>query len=156
MDINNVDMLVRREIEGLIVAPLIKAFTEEIGKEKTLAVVQKVIADLALKSGKDLAAKLGGNSLEDLMGKVLPLFDKDGSLEYELLENTSNSAALNITRCKYAEMYRKHGLQEFGFHMSCARDSYSFEGFNPEIEFTRTQTIMEDAKFCDFRFKLNN
>ena len=27
-------------------------------------------------------------------------------------------------------------------------------GFNPAIELTRTQTIMEGAPFCDFRFRL--
>ena len=28
------------------------------------------------------------------------------------------------------------------------------EGFNPDIELTRTQTIMQGASHCDFRFKL--
>jgi hypothetical protein len=28
------------------------------------------------------------------------------------------------------------------------------EGFGPEVEFTRTQTIMQGASHCDFRFKL--
>ncbi len=36
----------------------------------------------------------------------------------------------------------------------CARDYALFEGFNPKIKFSRTQTIMEGAKFCDFRFEV--
>jgi hypothetical protein len=27
------------------------------------------------------------------------------------------------------------------------------EGFNPEIELRRTQTIMEGAEHCDFRYR---
>ena len=26
-------------------------------------------------------------------------------------------------------------------------------GFNPELELTRTQTVMEGASHCDFRFR---
>ncbi len=32
------------------------------------------------------------------------------------------------------------------------RDEALIEGFNPEIKLHRTQTIMEGATFCDFRF----
>lgn len=34
-DINSVPILVRREIEALIAAPIMQAFTETIGKEDT-------------------------------------------------------------------------------------------------------------------------
>lgn len=151
-DINDVPMLIRREIEGLIAVPIIKAFIEEFGRERALAVVQKVIADLALQAGENLVDKVGGDSIQHLITKVFPMFGQN-ALEYEVLENTSTSAAANITRCKYAEMYQKHGLEEFGYHISCARDFSLFEGFNPEIKFTRTKTIMEGAEFCDFRFE---
>ncbi len=35
------------------------------------------------------------------------------------------------------------------------RDYTLAQGFNPAIELTRTQTIMEGAPFCDFRFRLS-
>lgn len=154
IEISSVPMLVRREIEGLIVVPFIKAFIEEIGEEKALAVTQKVIAVLALKAGKSLAETVGGNRIQHMLEKVFPCFGSGGALEYKVVEATSTSAAANITRCKYAEMYRKHGIEKFGYQISCARDFYLFEGFNPEIKFTRTQTIMEGADFCDFSFEL--
>jgi len=37
--------------------------------------------------------------------------------------------------------------------LSCIRDFSFITGFNPQIELNRTQTIMEGAKYCDFRFK---
>ncbi len=51
-------------------------------------------------------------------------------------------------------MYRALGLSDLGGSLSCQRDYALAQGFNPAIELTRTQTIMEGAPFCDFRFRL--
>ena len=37
--------------------------------------------------------------------------------------------------------------------LSCQRDFSLAEGFSPEIQLTRTQTLMGGASFCDFRFR---
>ncbi len=150
-DINSVPIIIRREIEALIAAPLIKAFIEKFGREPALEVSQAEIKSLARQAGKLLQMVAGGNSMEHLQ-KALPLFSQAGALEFEVLEATPAKASVNVTRCKYAEMYREHSLEEFGFLLSCGRDFALMEGFNPKIRFTRTQTIMEGAPFCDFRF----
>ncbi len=150
-DINSVPILIRREIEALIAAPLIKAFIGEFGREPALKVTEKVIQALARQAGELLKVVSGGSGMEHLQ-KALPMFSQGGALEFELLEATPAKAAINVTRCKYAEMYREHGLEEFGFLLSCGRDFALMQGFNPKIRFTRTQTIMEGASFCDFRF----
>jgi hypothetical protein len=38
--------------------------------------------------------------------------------------------------------------------LSCNRDSALIEGFNPEVNLTRTQTLMQGASHCDFRYRL--
>jgi hypothetical protein len=154
-DINSVSLLVRREIEALIAAPLIKAYIEAFGSEKALPVAEGVIKDLALEAGKMLKVFVGGNTMEHLQ-KALPLFSMGGAQEFEVVETSEKRAGVNITRCKYAEMYTEHGLEAFGFMLSCARDYALMEGFNPDIRFTRTQTIMEGADYCDFRFSVEN
>jgi len=152
-DINSVNMLVRREIESLIAAPIIRAFSEKFGKEETENTVRKVIQGLSHESGKMLAAFCGGNSLDDLK-KGLPLFSQGGALEFEILNTNDTEIRLNITRCRYAEMYKNNGLAEFGYLLSCNRDYALMKGFNPDITFTRKQTIMEGADYCDFCFSV--
>jgi hypothetical protein len=51
-------------------------------------------------------------------------------------------------------MYRTLGLADLGASLSCQRDYALTEGFNPTIQLVRTQTIMEGASHCDFRFRL--
>lgn len=150
-DINDVPIIVRREIEALIAAPLIKAYMDEFGQEKALAVARKVIAELAMDSGKLLAAFAGGNTMEHL-NRALPLFSQGGALEIEVVETGQTEAKVNITRCRYAEMYREYGLEDMGFLLSCGRDFDLIEGFNSQIKLKRTQTIMQGADYCDFCF----
>lgn len=150
-DINKVSNLVRREIEALIAVPLIRAFMDESGREKAIELAGSVIKNLALESGKMLAVISGGDTMKHL-ADVFSFFSKGGALEFEVLVANDNKLSLNVTRCRYAEMYKKRGIEEFGYLLSCGRDFALVEGFNPGIKLTRTQTIMEGADCCDFCF----
>lgn len=50
-------------------------------------------------------------------------------------------------------MYRDLGVPELGVLLSCNRDHALIEGFSDNVTLTRTQTIMEGAPYCDFRFE---
>lgn len=145
-------LLQQREIEARIVGPLVRAFSEEFGQERTLALVRSVIEDLARQSGADMASRLGEDSLEAFAGS-LNKWSEGGALEIDLLEQSPETLSFNVTRCRYAEMYRSLGLADLGSSLSCQRDFSLVEGFNPEIELTRTQTLMEGAPYCNFRFR---
>jgi len=148
-DINSVSILVRREIEALITAPLIKAFAEEFGEKKTVEIAGKVIKGLAKESGQLMADLSGGNQLSDL-GKGMALFSSGGALETANQQASETEVKFDVIRCKYAEMYKQHGLEKYGHLLSCGRDGALMEGFNPDIKFTRTRTIMEGDDLCDF------
>jgi hypothetical protein len=145
-------LLERREIEARIVGPLVRAVREELGEEKTLALVRRVISGLARQSGVELARRFGEASLE-AFSLSLGLWSEGSALEIDLLEQSADRLSFNVTRCRYAEMYRALGLADLGGSLSCQRDFSLVEGFNPEIHLTRTQTLMEGASHCDFRFR---
>jgi predicted ArsR family transcriptional regulator len=48
-------------------------------------------------------------------------------------------------------MYRQLGLEDLGAILSCRRDFALMDGFNPELTYSRTQTLMEGADRCDVR-----
>ena len=151
-DATRLTLLERREIEAKIVGPLIRGFIETMGREAALEVVREVISGLARQGGADLASRLGDASLS-AFATVLDLWREGGALEIDLLEQSREALSFNVTRCKYAELYRALGLADLGGSLSCRRDFALIEGFNPTIELERTQTLMEGAPFCDFRFR---
>ena len=146
-------LLDQRELEARIVGPLIRAFAAEIGEERALVIVREVIAGLARQSGAELAQVLGEQTL-DAFARSLSRWRENGALEIEILEQSPRQLSFNVTRCRYAEMYRALGMADLGSSLSCQRDFALAEGFNSEIQLTRTQTIMRGAHFCDFRFQL--
>jgi hypothetical protein len=146
-------LLDQRELEARIVGPLIRAFAAEIGDERALVIVREVIAGLARESGAELAQVLGEQTLE-AFAESLARWRENGALEIEVLEQSPSQLSFNVTRCRYAEMYRELGLADLGSSLSCQRDFALVQGFNSEIQLTRTQTIMGGASFCDFRFRL--
>lgn len=149
--LNEIGVLKRREIEARILAPLLEALSEEFGRERVLAVAREVIVRVARQQGDQLAQAMGGRSLVHFAGS-LDLWKKDDALAIDVLEQTEERFSFNVTRCRYAELYRALGIPELGAVLSCNRDFALIQGFNAAVTLTRTQTIMEGAPFCDFRF----
>ncbi|WP_169977861.1 L-2-amino-thiazoline-4-carboxylic acid hydrolase [Tautonia rosea] len=147
-----VTLLEQREIEAKIVAPLINAVREELGEERTIALLRRVVEGLARESGAELARS---GVAEGLLGfaRTLDRWTEGGALEIDLLEQSADRLDFNVTRCRYAEMYHRLGLGVLGASLSCCRDGALASGFDSEIELTRSQTILEGAPFCDFRFR---
>lgn len=148
----DVPLLARREIEARIVKPILEAFSQEFGRDRVVELVKPVIRQLALEQGAILAESFGDRSLAAL-GRVLEMWKQGGALEIEVIEQSEHCLSFNVTRCRYAELYRDLGMEDLGPILSCSRDFALVEGFNPDISLTRTQTIMEGAEFCGYLFE---
>ena len=151
--LNEIGVLKRREIEARILAPLINAFATEFGRERVIEIAKRVIVEIARQQGKALADQMGGNTLAHFAGSK-DAWVKGGALETQVLQVTDTAYDFNVTRCRYADMYRDLGIPELGSVLSCGRDFALGGGFNQNLKLTRTQTIMEGAPFCDFRYRI--
>ncbi len=149
--LNEIGVLRRSEIEARILLPVIDALGRQFGRERVVGIVRDVIVQVAREQGRQLAARMGGDSLAHFAA-ALEDWAKGDAYRMEVLERSDERFAFNVTRCRYAEMYRALGIPELGALLSCNRDFALIEGFNPGVRLTRTQTIMDGAPYCDFRF----
>jgi len=145
-------VLTRREVEARILIPVINALGDAFGRDEVLAVVRDAIIKIAREQGAVLSQQMGGNSLKHFVDS-LAYWTKDNALEIDVIEESDEALSFNVTRCRYAELYESLGIREIGTTFSCTRDFALIEGFNPDISLERTQTIMEGADFCDFRYR---
>lgn len=143
--------LERRKIEAGVLIPMIQAFQRAIGKERANEIAREVIRELARKDGERWAAQHGRDLAA--LREVEKVWAAGGALEIEPLDQSAGALDFNVTRCAYAEFYQSLGLPELGFLFHCSRDFAMAEGFNPDIKLERTQTIMQGAGHCDFRFR---
>ena len=150
----SIGVLTRREVEARILAPVVDALGNEFGRQKVIGILRETIVRIAEEQGALLSQLMRGDSLEHFY-KSLEFWTKDGAIEVETIEQTDEVFSFNVKRCRYAELYEKLGIAELGTSLSCARDFALIKGFNPNIKLKRTQTLMEGADFCDFRYRLN-
>jgi predicted RNase H-like nuclease len=150
-----IGVLTRREVEARMLAPLIEALGAEFGRERVIEVVRDAIVKIAQQQGAGLAESMGSDGLP-AFADSLRFWTQDNALEIEVLQQGEQAFDFNVTRCRYAEMYRALGIPELGAVFSCNRDAALIEGFNADVEFTRTQTIMQGAASCDFRYRLRS
>lgn len=151
--LNSIGVLTRREIEARLLAPLIDAFAQTTDRAQVIATVRDTIADIARTQGADMARAYGEATLTNFADS-LKLWTKDDALIIDIVEQSPTAFGFNVTRCRYAELYTALGLADLGAVFSCNRDAALIEGFSADIRLTRTQTIMEGAPFCDFRYRL--
>ena len=147
-----IGVLNRREVEARLLAPLVDALGEEFGRERVVTVLRDAIIGIARAQGAQLAQSMGGDSLVEFADS-LKFWTQDNALEIEVLAQDDRAFAFNVTRCRYAELYRSLGIPELGAVLSCNRDWALIQGFNDDIKLERTQTIMAGAEFCDFRYQ---
>ena len=152
-ELNQIGVLTRRLIEARIVAPLLHAMAAEFGADRVHQIARDVITAIARQQGNELAEHSGGRSLPVLHG-TLDRWTANDALTLDVHEVSEASLSFDVTRCRYAEMYREMGLGEIGHLLSCSRDGTFIEGYDERIEFQRTQTIMGGASHCDFRYRM--
>lgn len=147
----NIAHLERRRIEAGVLIPMIQAFQRAIGKERANDIAREVIRELAKRDGGTWAEQMGGD-LSGLERLAHDVWAGGGSLEIERLQSSDQALDFNVTRCRYAELYQELGLPELGALFHCSRDFSVVESFEG-VTLTRTQTIMQGASHCDFRFR---
>lgn len=152
-DLNaRIGVLTRREVEARILAPLMDALGERFGREAVIETVRDAIIEIARTQGARTAAQVGGASMQHLDAAMVA-WTQDDALQMEVLALTPDHYDFNVTRCRYAELYNALGVPELGAILSCNRDGAFIEGFNADVALTRTQTIMQGAPYCDFRYR---
>jgi len=80
-------------------------------------------------------------------------FAKGSAIDTKVRAQSADAYEIDVTGCRYAQFYKELGEPELGFLLVCGSDFPFAEGFGPDIKLTRTQTIMQGASHCDFRYQ---
>ena len=142
-----------RRIEANIIKPIYEEMAAELGGERARRILGGAIRKNAIEQGRTLAAAAEEPAGIAAFANLLERWKADGALRMEILEQDDERFDFDVTRCRYAEMYRDMGLGDIGALLSCNRDGAFCEGYDARLELTRTQTIMSGASHCNFRYR---
>ena len=146
-------MLEKRKIEAEILKEVYLTLRESHGEEVAKKTIAESVRRSAIEQARAFAAAAPGGTSLKAFQDVMPLWTKGGALEIEVKEQSEETFTFNVVRCRYAETYKAMGLGEIGHLLSCNRDGAFCEGYDPKLKLERTQTIMQGASHCDFRYR---
>jgi len=146
-------MLEKRKIEAEILKEVYETLKESHGEEVARKTIAESVRRSAIEQARQFAAAAPGGTSLKAFQDVMPLWTKGEALEIEVKEQTDTTFTFNVVRCRYAETYKAMGLGEIGHLLSCNRDGAFCEGYDPKLKLERTQTIMQGASHCDFRYR---
>ena len=149
----NLPIIERRRIEAELLKEVYTTLVERVGKDEARHVISVSVRRSSIAQAGQFAKQAqGGTSLQSFID-IQSNWTAENALEIEPLHRDETRFDFNVTRCRYAEMYKAMGLGEIGGLLSCNRDGSFCEGYDPNLKMTRTQTIMEGASHCDFRYR---
>jgi len=152
----DIPLIEQARIQARALVPLVKALRAEVGEERADAIVRQALGDMYRKLGERWWQAQGSDNLGDNMASAFDRYAAAGGLDYEVLRRSPDAFELNVTGCRYAQFYKELGVPELGFLLVCGADFPMAEGFGGGIRLTRTQTIMQGASHCDFRYVRTN
>ncbi len=149
-----VTLLQQRGIEAEVLIPLIRRLEAELGEERAHRIAAETIRDIARQQGRHVREALGRDDLEGFTHVKDTWSGAGGDLTIETLRQDGERLDFNVVGCRFAEMYRQLGASDLGFLLSCGRDFALSEGYSDDLVLERTQTIMQGAAYCDFRYRV--
>ena len=148
----SLSMLEKRTIEAEILKEVYDTLKASHGEEVAKKTISESVRRSAIQQARAFAAAAPDGPSLKAFQDVMPLWTKGGALEIEVQEQSDTRFTFNVVRCRYAETYKAMGLGEIGHLLSCNRDGAFCEGYSPKLKLERSQTIMQGASHCDFKY----
>ena len=149
----SISVIEQAKILAQVLVPLVKALQAELGAARANALVRKALGDLYRGFGEEFWRAKKESDLGKAVSSAFRTYARDDALAYDVIEQSPDAFAFDVTHCAYAEFYKALGEPELGFLLVCTADFATAEGFGADVRLTRTQTIMQGADHCDFRYR---
>jgi hypothetical protein len=149
----SIPVIQQAKIQAQVLVPLVKALQAELGEERASRLVRSALGDVYRRYGEEFWRTKNEKNLGKVMSSAFTTFARGDALDYRVIEKSQDAFEIDVTGCRYAEFYKELGEPELGFLLVCSADFSTAEGYDPDIKLTRTQTIMQGASHCDFRYR---
>jgi L-2-amino-thiazoline-4-carboxylic acid hydrolase len=143
--------------EAQVLIPVLRAARTELGEEQANSLILGALRAWCRQRYRQIGADLPGSPREkyETLKELDGLRTRDSDLDFEILKWEPEAVEYDVSRCIYADFFRGLGEPELGAVLACDSDVYLVEEVTgPDVEYRRTQSIMEGGSFCDIRWRI--
>jgi hypothetical protein len=148
-----IPVIEQAKIQAQVLVPLVKVLQAELGEERANALVRKALGGVYRRLGEQWWRAKKSAHVGENMASAFAAFAKGDAIDYGVRTQSRDAYEIDVTTCRYAQFYKELGEPELGFLLVCNLDFPFAEGFGPDVKLTRTQTIMQGASHCNFRYR---
>ena len=148
-----IPVIEQAKIQAQVLVPLVKTLQAEFGEERANALVRKALGDVFRRLGEQWWRAKKSTHVGENMASAFAAFARGDAIDYSVRAQSQDAYEIDVTACRYAQFYKELGEPALGFLLVCGLDFPFAEGIGPDMKLTRTQTIMQGASHCDFRYK---
>jgi predicted ArsR family transcriptional regulator len=147
----DIPLIDRVRIQAEVLVPLMHAMSAELGEMRANEILRQTLSPMFREVGRRYYES-ANHSAEEAMQAYSAESAAGDAIAYDMRFSGDVTEA-DITSCQYAKFFHELGEPELGFLFVCSSDFGVFDEI-AGVEMKRTQTIMQGASHCDFRFKL--
>lgn len=150
----DISMLDKTRIQAQVLLPVMRALRDELGRDKADALVKGALRDWSKQLFADIAKDIEGSPYRKFATMNTALADVTmQEVSFDMHRRDKQALEFDITSCRFAEFFRALGEPELGALLICHVDADIADAGGGEVSFSRTQTLMQGASCCNFRYK---
>ena len=111
---------------------------------------EELIAEHTRTNWSRISSQNGDTSLDNL---IRILWEQWTEGEFTI-QRTKTNVQIYCTKCPVADAYKSIKREKYGLLFHCSEDPFIVKGFNPEIKFKRTKSLMNGDDCCDQSYSL--
>jgi hypothetical protein len=151
----SISILDQVKLQAQVLIPVLKALRAELGESRANALVAQALRAWSRDLHQKIGARTPGTPLEKWAAMTAASMPRiGGDIDVQFLKQEPDAVEFNVTGCRYADFFRQLGEPELGGLLLCDGDFHVADIGSPEVQLTRTQTIMQGASYCDFRYRM--
>lgn len=150
----DISMLDKVKIQAQVLVPVVRALRTELGRDKADALVKGALRDWSKRLFAEIGKDIEGSPYRKFAAMNTALADVTmREVSFDMHRRDKQALEFDITSCRFAEFFRALGEPELGALLICHVDADIADAGGSEVSFSRTQTLMQGASCCNFRYK---
>jgi hypothetical protein len=138
----NISLLDKTRIQAQVLVPVMRAIVKDALREWS----KQLFA--AIGDGIEGSPRRKWAAMQDALGDATLR-----EVSFDMLRHDKEALEFNVTTCGFAEFFRALGEPELGALLVCQTDVDIAAAGQGEVHFDRSQTLMQGAPCCTFRYR---
>jgi predicted ArsR family transcriptional regulator len=147
-------LLDKTRIQAQVLVPVMRALRAELGSEKADALVKGALREWSRQLFAAIGNDIEGSPRRKWATMQSALADvTEREVTFDMHRHDKEAYEFDVTSCRFAEFFRALGEPELGALLVCETDFDIAAAGGSDVSFSRSQTIMQGAPCCTFRYK---